>query len=46
MYEINLKEFLFPEQSDAELWDITILIPPEDANQMGYGRWIPDDWLR
>jgi acyl-CoA synthetase (AMP-forming)/AMP-acid ligase II len=24
MYEIDLKESLFPEQSDAELWDITV----------------------
>ena len=24
MYEMNLKESLFPEQSDAELWDITV----------------------
>jgi hypothetical protein len=24
MYKVNLKESLFPEQKDAELWDITV----------------------
>ena len=24
MYEINLQESLFPEQADADLWDITV----------------------